>query len=80
MANINIIGNSQGGRFNIVEYNFTTSTPISSFNSSLCAVQTISNTQQTIQLYRPFDLFPPFTHFIPNSGYVIFAKENFTLS
>jgi hypothetical protein len=79
MANINIIGNPTGGRFNIVEYNFTTSITISSFNSSLCAVQTVSNTQQSIQVYRPLDLFPPFTHFVPNSGYVVFAKENFTI-
>lgn len=80
MANINIVGNSVGGRFNIVEYNFTSSTPISSFNSSLCAVQTTSNTQQSIQVYRPTDLFPPFTQFVPNSGYIVFAKENFTIS
>lgn len=79
-TSINITGDPSGGRFNIFKYNSTSSTNISSYNSSLCAVQTTSNTQQTLREYRPSNPVPPFTQFIPGSGYVVLAKSNFSLS
>jgi hypothetical protein len=80
MATINVTGNSSGGRFNIIRYNFDQPADLNTYNDSLCAVQATSNSLQTLQVYRPDSPINPFTQFLPGSGYIVFAKENFTLS
>lgn len=76
---MNIIGNPTTGNYNLVEFFNSTSTPISTFNVSLCSVQRISNSQETLVVVKPDDLFPAFTQFVPNSGYIVRAKNTFTI-
>jgi len=76
---MNITGNPSTGNYNLVEFFNSSPTNISTFNSSLCSVQRASNSQETLVVVKPDDLFPAFTQFVPNSGYIIRAKDNFTI-
>ena len=77
---MNIIGNSTVGKFNIVEFYNSSLRNINEFSDKIFSIQTPSNTRSTILSRRPDDLFPAFTQIAPNSGYIIRAKENFTVS
>jgi hypothetical protein len=75
---LDIRGNSSG-LFNVVEFFYSSSVNINTYNASLCAVRRISNSGGTLLTYRPGDAIPQFTQFIPNSGYIILAKNNFVV-
>ena len=79
MPDINITG-ADGGRYNVVNFYNLSSVSISTFNSSLCSVQGTSPSQGTILFYKPADLFPSLTNFVPGSGYVIQAKNTFAIT
>ena len=75
---INVQGNANGGLFNYVSVDQTV--PISTFNSSLCAVIGISNTLGTLQVYRPTSPLNSFTNFVAGSGYIVLAHQSFTIN
>lgn len=78
MSNINIVGDANG-KFNV--FTFTNPYPldISTYNASLCSVQRVSNSQYNIIEYRPDIGLNPFTQFVPGSGYIVKAKQSFTI-
>lgn len=79
MADIYIDGDAIG-KYNIITYGGTMSQDISTFNTSLCAVQTVSVSKASIRTYAPGNPINSFTTFNPTSSYLILAKANFVIA
>jgi len=75
---INILGDING-RYNIITFDQTRPVSLSSFNTSLCSVQTISETGMNMIEYRPSAIHKPFTQFVPGSGYIVKALSSFDI-
>lgn len=75
---VNILGDVNG-RFNIIVFDQTRPVSLSSFNASLCSVQTISETGINIIEYRPNAVHNPFTQLVPGSGYIVKALSSFDI-
>lgn len=68
------------GRFGLLEYTSSTSTQISSYNNELYAVIKLNPAKTDYLVYRPNSQSNTFTIFEPNTNYLIFSKQNFSLS
>ena len=68
------------GRFGLLEYTNSTFTEISSYNNELYAVIKLNPTKTDYLVYRPNSPSNLFTKFEPNTNYLIFGKQNFSLS
>lgn len=79
LVNYNILGRSEGA-YNIVDCSFKQSpTDISTFNTSLCSVVKLNDQRTGFMIYRPNSSSNFFTQFVPDVGYIVRAKENFSL-
>lgn len=67
------------GRFSLLEYTNSVSLPISTYNSQVYAILGLNSSQTEFLTYNPQSVSNPFTHFQPNSSYLIFGKQNFSV-
>jgi hypothetical protein len=75
---VNILGDING-KYNIIVFDQTRPVSLSSFNASLCSVQTISETGNNMIEYRPNAIHNPFTKLVSGSGYIVKALSSFSI-
>lgn len=80
VATLQLSGDPSSGKFNIFSYKFLEGANISTYDSSIFIVQRPSSTQSTVVEYRPEATIKPFTTFNTGSGYLVKAKQNFTIT
>jgi hypothetical protein len=80
MRNIVFQGSPDVSKYNIITFTSTTPILISQYNSTLSAVQVASPSKNTLLTYIPFNNLNLFSYFLDNEGYIVLAKNSFTIS